>query len=877
MTVPYKQQVAQPFINDQPKGEDSLNIAKELQSLADVLMLRSLEPPLAVGILGGWGSGKSFGMHLIEQQITHIRCQELTAKQTWGKMGNEPHLSAYVGHVYQIKFNAWSYAKSELWPSLMQTIFAQLDRQLTLEHQLRNILGSDSDLSGGNIWYVLNQMNDSDRNAILESELSAEVFSEFKQKQADVNILWDILSQVRKEEQEKLEQTEKKLEVLEAELQSENEKIEKQFEQQLEQLEKDFSQEVKKIESNVEQEMTNLSTLIVFLSQLKETIKDDFSNSIFRDFLNSCNFKDRKDLENQFPILKSDNLSKANLLDVAQELIEQQDSKIRILLDRLENITYFLEEQPSHIVGLIEFTQKDKKTLLIFLATTCLPFIVYFLIISVIPKFLPAIQEISTALHLWLTSLSAIPAISMSVEIFKRIQISQLKIVRLLQIAQENVKAEKQKLNQTKKDRIEVKINQRKAEYEQNQVRQINENKELAQKQIAGKQQEMENLQVQLQKQKKRVGLTAEYKSLLDFVNHGLEKNSYHEFLGIMHQIQVDLQDLSEHLTYKPGNTNPEKIEVLKTYFPRGPARIVLYIDDLDRCPPDKVVQVLEAVQLLLNTEIFVIVLAIDDRYIGRALEYIYRGVLKRGATPSGLDYLEKIIQIPYRMRPISKDVTESYLKSLVDIEKEYQQNYSIENNRKIEPSANSDSLVTFAKLTSEEFKWIVESCQHVDLSPRTAKRLVNICKILKIIWTPLPDDKTGKQEPEPEYKQTLIAFLALAGRYLKPMRKLLEEIYLEFEETDQDQVIIEKEEWLKRLQKLDIFMDRYNQREWKKFKNDFYKMSPRDNFYFEKRTFNLATSFCFIGDIGYDPDDSYNREYRVEDGKKIYGFNFNQ
>ena len=42
------------------------------------------------------------------------------------------------------------------------------------------------------------------------------------------------------------------------------------------------------------------------------------------------------------------------------------------------------------------------------------------------------------------------------------------------------------------------------------------------------------------------------------------------------------------------------------------------------------------------------------------------------------------------------------------------------------------------------------------------------------------------------------------------------------------------------------------------------------------KISFNLATSFCFVGDIGYDPDDNYNREYRFEDSKKEYGFQKN-
>ena len=191
--------------------------------------------------------------------------------------------------------------------------------------------------------------------------------------------------------------------------------------------------------------------------------------------------------------------------------------------------------------------------------------------------------------------------------------------------------------------------------------------------------------------------------------------------------------------------------------------------------------------------------------------------------------------------------------------------------------SVNTDPLVDFQRFTAEEFRWIKECCQHVDLTPRTAKRLINICKIIRIIWTPTENDTTWKEPPTAKCKQTLIAFLALGGRYPKEMRKVLEEIYLEFEEPDeeeeQDQVSINKDEWLNRLQNQDVFMDMHTKREWKKFKTDFLKMPPETGFVFEKRTFNLAISFCFVGDIGYDPDDNYNREYRVEDRQKQYGF----
>jgi predicted KAP-like P-loop ATPase len=502
--------------------------------------------------------------------------------------------------------------------------------------------------------------------------------------------------------------------------------------------------------------------------------------------------------------------------------------------------------------------------------------------VNVLPTVLP-----------WLTTVSTIPAIGFGIEILRKSRNFQRRVSRLFQVAKESIEQEKQKLAADKDKKIQSEIDRQNSE----------------------QQRKIEKLKDQIQRQKQRIGLTGKYKSLLDFVNTRLDDNSYQKLLGLMHQIQDDLADLSDHLTYKPEKiNNPDKLEVLKVHFPRGPARIVLYIDDLDRCPPDKVVEVLEAVQLLLNTEIFIIVLAIDDRYIGRALEQVYEGVLKRGATPSGIDYLEKIIQIPYRMRPINKDMTEKFLRSLIDIEDKPQEdqpqkekitiwednsekgnmelstysdkisepineeNYNKENDSEKTPSSeNQTSLVDFQKVTSQKFtseevQWISECCKCVDLNPRTTKRLINICKILKNIWTPGPNDRIWKEEPEEKYKRTLIAFLALAGRYPQEMRKLLEEIYLEFEETNINTVKIIKYKWLNRLQNLDPLMDTHNQREWKKFKNDLNKMPPQE-FVFDKRTFNLAVSFCFVGDLGYDPDDTYNREYKFEDPQKQYGF----
>ncbi len=58
-----------------------------------------------------------------------------------------------------------------------------------------------------------------------------------------------------------------------------------------------------------------------------------------------------------------------------------------------------------------------------------------------------------------------------------------------------------------------------------------------------------------------------------------------------------------------------------------------------------------------------------DVRFITRALEEKYRRVLVRDGAPSGLDYLEKIVQIPYRVRPIQPAAMLGFLESQMEME----------------------------------------------------------------------------------------------------------------------------------------------------------------------------------------------------------------
>jgi hypothetical protein len=48
---------------------DLLDIRDEVEALATVIAARQIEPPLAIGLFGDWGTGKTFFMNRLEERI----------------------------------------------------------------------------------------------------------------------------------------------------------------------------------------------------------------------------------------------------------------------------------------------------------------------------------------------------------------------------------------------------------------------------------------------------------------------------------------------------------------------------------------------------------------------------------------------------------------------------------------------------------------------------------------------------------------------------------------------------------------------------------------------------------------------------------------
>lgn len=178
---------------------------------------------------------------------------------------------------------------------------------------------------------------------------------------------------------------------------------------------------------------------------------------------------------------------------------------------------------------------------------------------------------------------------------------------------------------------------------------------------------------------------------LEQFIRDRAGSDDYRRHLGIIATIREDFERLQTLLDeVRKESETPRKPADAKGVQPSASAReapavhrIVLYIDDLDRCPEDRVVEVLQAVHLLLAFPLFVVVVGVDPRWLLRAVQSQYERLLanEREAVRAGLspdedlhwastpqNYLEKIFQIPFTLEPMNEKGFGQLLGSLIKV-----------------------------------------------------------------------------------------------------------------------------------------------------------------------------------------------------------------
>jgi energy-coupling factor transporter ATP-binding protein EcfA2 len=213
---------------------------------------------------------------------------------------------------------------------------------------------------------------------------------------------------------------------------------------------------------------------------------------------------------------------------------------------------------------------------------------------------------------------------------------------------------------------------------------------------------------------------------------------------------QIDLDDAKQLL--KDAPEGPENIRRNIRDFRKDfedllaeskITRLVVFIDDLDRCLPDTIIETLEAIKLFLFVKGTAFVLAADERLVQYAVRQRFPE-LPGTETEVGRDYLEKLIQIPLRIPPLSGPEIESYINVLfaqLRLEatqfdaacakiaafrptEEKEQSFDIETCRSVVPGGQlSDQLQSDFELTAQIAPVLTPG---LGGSPRRTKRFLN-------------------------------------------------------------------------------------------------------------------------------------------------------
>ena len=119
---------------------------------------------------------------------------------------------------------------------------------------------------------------------------------------------------------------------------------------------------------------------------------------------------------------------------------------------------------------------------------------------------------------------------------------------------------------------------------------------------------------------------------------------------------------IGELLEPKPDSSPPKEIDNIRQCFEQTltemDVRLVVLIDDLDRCLPPTTISTLEAIRLFLFLKNTAFVIAADDTMIKHAVHRHFGDVDDTLVT----NYFDKLIQVPIRVPPLGTQEVRAYM-----------------------------------------------------------------------------------------------------------------------------------------------------------------------------------------------------------------------
>jgi TIR domain/KAP family P-loop domain len=597
---------------------DLLDVKDEARAFARIAASANTRLPLSIGVFGEWGSGKTFYMGLMAEHVEQLSRRAVEEKG-----------SLFLPDIVQIKFNAWHYIETNLWASLVEYIFSELDRKL-----------------------------------------------QGRKPRDQVERLFEQLSTSRL----------LKLEAVEELIVKRRER--KEAEERLDAARRDYEGAL------LRQSSTNSPD---FWKAVYDTFKDELAKS-----------GTTAKVEALAGSLGLNDLSRSaqSLNEVLKEA-ETEAGRARVL----NRAMLAKLGQGRWIVGGV------------------LALIVFPAAVVLLKDWLGDVLRLG-----WIRSLNeGVLALSGLLAAASAVAGKAVHSAKTALMALEGFRG-----------KLDAAVKQRTEEFKKKSGEA--DNFAAAERELARLKNEFEQAERKFAEADKRSDeVLREYHSatargrLNAFIRDKLASGDYAKHLGLIATIRKDFEQLSQlmaaagsdhnerdqysnaHKEYlarlgalldqalKEGViTQKERIRMGENTAAPPPGlftRIILYIDDLDRCPPDKVVDVLQAIHLLLYFPLFVVVVAVDARWVSRSLRDQFPHLLaeniiaqrgpaqdekkERSGTPpddkedkaaqperhradsgtaaTSYDYLEKIFQIPYWVRPMDNDASMKYVKSIVE------------------------------------------------------------------------------------------------------------------------------------------------------------------------------------------------------------------
>ena len=292
------------------------------------------------------------------------------------------------------------------------------------------------------------------------------------------------------------------------------------------------------------------------------------------------------------------------------------------------------------------------------------------------------------------------------------------------------------------------------------------------------------------------------------FVSDRAASDDYRGRLGLVSTLRRDFEQLNRLMS--EWRSAPKAAGM-----PRAIDRIVLYIDDLDRCTTRQVVDVLQAVHLLLAFDLFVVVVGVDPRWLLQSLRHEFQGNIRTTAdstttdempdwTADPLVYLEKIFNVPFALPGMTTEAFARVIRRVTAVERtvgpalpridETAAGAEPVGDNQDRSALASDEEQVFARagargmpveshseiarvqaglaplrrdMTEREFDLLGALAPLID-SPRAGKRLLNLYRLLRSTRD-LADSATFLGGPEAEFQAVvvLLGVLTAAPRLL--------------------------------------------------------------------------------------------------------------